>query len=222
MAKKSYAWFEKTRRTKLLELAQKQITTALDTVTLLNQAMNNISKAKVEDARQHIEKLFTVEEEIDQLRTEVFKELSKGAALFADYREDLLHLVKRLDTFADHVKDAARCIVMLGDAKIPDELWTKAVHITSTLVECATALRSSIQNISANPEEAMEGAAKVEEFEAGIDREYLETKSLFIKYAEHINCGALIIFDDMIEFLEEAADMCADTADYIVTLASSV
>ena len=67
-------------------------------------------------------KLFMVEEEIDHLRTEVFKELSKGTALFAYYREDLLHLVKRLDTFADHVKDAARCIKMLGDSHIPDEL----------------------------------------------------------------------------------------------------
>jgi uncharacterized protein Yka (UPF0111/DUF47 family) len=110
---------------------------------------------------------------------------------------------------------------MLGDSQIPDELWEKAVHITSTLVDCATALRSSIKNISANPIEAMKGAAKVEEIEAGIDKEYLETKSLFIKYAEQMNTGALIIFDDMIEFLEEAADMCADTADYIVTLASA-
>ena len=221
MAKKSYAWFERHRRTKLLDLAQEQIGTALDTVTLLNKAMESVSKAKFDEAKKHVEKLFSVEEEIDHLRTEVFKELSKGAALFADYREDLLHLVKRLDTFADHVKDAARCIVMLGDTKIPDPLWAKTVHITSTLVDCATALRSSIKNISANPAEAMKGAQKVEEIEAGIDREYLETKSLFIKHAEQINSGALIIFDDLVEFLEEAADMCADTADYIVTLASS-
>jgi hypothetical protein len=221
LAKKSYAWFERHRRTKLLDLAQEQITTALDTVTLLHKAMHQIANAKVKDANITVEKLFKVEEEIDHLRTEVFKELSKGAALFADYREDLLHLVKRLDTFADHVKDAARCIKMLGDSQIPDELWRKAVHITSTLVDCATALRSSIQNISANPTEAMKGAKKVEEIEAGIDKEYLATKSLFIKYAEQMNSGALIIFDDMVEFLEEAADMCADTADYIVTLASA-
>ena len=221
MAKKSYAWFERHRRTKLLDLAQEQITKALDTVTLLHKAMEQIAESEVKDAIITVEKLFKVEEEIDQLRTEVFKELSKGAALFADYREDLLHLVKRLDMFADHVKDAARCIKMLGDSSIPDGLWEKAVHITSTLVDCATALRSSIKNISANPAEALEGAQKVEEIEAEIDREYLETKSLFIKYAEQMNSGALIIFDDMVEFLEEAADMCADTADYIVTLASA-
>lgn len=183
--------------------------------------MQEVSKGKVSKAKQHIEKLFVVEEEIDHLRTEVFKELSKGAALFADYREDLLHLVKRLDTFADHVKDAARCIVMIGESKVPDELWDKAVHITATLVDCATALRKSIENISANPAEAVKGAHKVEEIEAGIDKEYLATKSLFIKYADQMNTGVLIVLDDMFEFLEEAADMCADTADYIVTLAGA-
>ena len=109
---------------------------------------------------------------------------------------------------------------MLGDAVIPDEMWEKAVQITSTLVDCATALRSSIKNISANPKEALEGAKKVEEIEAEIDKKYLATKSLFIKYTQQMNYGALIIFDDMIEFMERAADMCADTADYIVTLAS--
>jgi hypothetical protein len=35
-----------------------------------------------------------------------------------------------------------------------------------------------------------------------------------------MNCGAMVIFDDLIEFVEHAADMCADTADYIVILAS--
>jgi len=30
-----------------------------------------------------------------------------------------------------------------------------------------------------------------------------------------------VIFDDLIEFIEQAADMCADTADYILILSSS-
>jgi uncharacterized protein Yka (UPF0111/DUF47 family) len=35
-----------------------------------------------------------------------------------------------------------------------------------------------------------------------------------------MNCGALVILDDFIEFIEQAADMCADTADYILVLSS--
>jgi uncharacterized protein Yka (UPF0111/DUF47 family) len=171
LEKRSYKWFEKRRRTKALDLAQEQIVKALDTVTMLSQAVQSLAEGKKEEATRYIQYLFKTEEEVDRLRKEVFKELSKGAALFADYREDILHLVKRLDTLADHVKDAARCM-------------------------------------------------EVEEIEHGIDEGYLNTKKLFVKYGGKMNPGTIVIFDDLIEFIEQAADMCADTADYIVILSS--
>jgi predicted phosphate transport protein (TIGR00153 family) len=220
LEKRSYAWFEKRRRSKALDLAQEQITKALDTVTLLHQAIKSASEGKKKEVMQRIENLFKAEEEVDRLRAEVFKELSKGAALFADYREDLLHLVKRLDTLADHVKDAARCIEMLGEAKIPKEFCDNTVCMTSLLVDCAQALRGSIEKLNVNSSEAVEGANKVEEIEHKLDEYYLKTKSSFVKYGEQMNCGAMVIFDDLVEFIEQAADMCADTADYIVILSS--
>jgi predicted phosphate transport protein (TIGR00153 family) len=220
LEKRSYAWFERRRRTKALDLAQEQITKALDTVTLLHQATQSITEGKKTEALQRIANLFKAEEEVDKLRTEVFKELSKGAALFADYREDLLHLVKRLDTLADHVKDAARCMEMLADTQLPEELYQNTVHMTSLLVDCAQALRGCIEKITVSPSEAIQGAQKVEEIEHKIDDDYLKTKASFIKYGEQTNIGAMVIFDDLIEFIEQAADMCADTADYIVILAS--
>jgi predicted phosphate transport protein (TIGR00153 family) len=220
LEKRSYAWFEKRRRTKALDLAHEQITKALDTVTLLHQAIKNISESKKKEAMQQIATLFKVEEEVDKLRKEVFAELSKGAALLADYREDLLHLVKRLDTLADHVKDAARCIEMLAEAQVPRELYEIMAQMTSLLVECAQALRMSIEKISDAPAQALKGAEKVEEIEHEIDGIYLKTKASFIKYGEKVNCGTMVILDDLAEFIEQAADMCADTADYIVVLAT--
>jgi predicted phosphate transport protein (TIGR00153 family) len=218
--RRSYDWFEKRRRTKGLELAHEQITKAFDTVTLLNKAAKSFSEGDLAETKKYILNLYKAEEEVDKLRTDVFTELSKGAALVADYREDLLHLVKRLDTLADHTKDAARCLQMLGDAKIPEELCQKTVFMTGKLVEAAQALRSGIEKISSNPPEAMAEARKVEAFEHDLDEEYLITKTLFVKYGEKVNCGALVVFDDLIEFIEHAADMCADTADYIVILSS--
>lgn len=221
MEKKSFAWFEKRRKTKALDIAQEQITKALDTVTLLNQAIRSTSEGRRKEAAQHIQNLFKAEEEVDRLRMEVFKELSKGAALVADYREDILHLVKRLDTLADHVKDAARCIEMLADAKLPKEFCENTVCMTTLLVGCASALRGSIEKITVNPQEAIAGAEKVNEIEHELDGYYFKTKGSFVKYGEEMNCGAMVIFDDLVEFIEQAADMCADTADYIVILSSS-
>jgi predicted phosphate transport protein (TIGR00153 family) len=218
--KRSYEWFEKRRKTKGLELAYDQIRKAFDTVTWLNKATKSFSERNFKEAKKYVENLYVAEEEVDKLRTDVFTELSKGAALVADYREDLLHLVKRLDTLADHTKDAARCIEMLGEAKIPEELTEKTVLMTSKLVEAAETLRVSIEKISTNPPEAIAHARKVGEIEHDLDAEYLAAKSLFVKYSEKINRGAMVIFDDLVEFIEHAADMCADTADYIVLLSS--
>ena len=220
MERRSYDWFEKRRRTKGLELAHEQITKAFDTVTLLHKATKSFSEGNIVDTKKYILNLYKAEEEVDKLRTDVFTELSKGAALVADYREDLLHLVKRLDTLADHTKDAARCLQMLGGAKIPEELCQKTVFMTGKLVDAAQALRGGIEKISSNASEAIAEARRVEKFEHDLDEEYLNTKTLFVKYGEEINCGAMVIFDDLIEFIEHAADMCADTADYIVILSS--
>jgi predicted phosphate transport protein (TIGR00153 family) len=218
--RRSYNWFEKRRKTKGLELAHEQITKAFDTVTWLHKAMKSFSERNLEETKKYIENLYKAEEEVDKLRTDVFMELSKGAALVADYREDLLHLVKRLDTLADHTKDAARCLEMLAEAEIPQELCEKTVFMTSKLVDTAQTLRSSIEKISTNPPEAIEEAKKVEDIEHELDAEYLKTKSLFVKYGVQVNCGAMVIFDDLVEFIEHAADMCADTADYILVLSS--
>ncbi|HUT17313.1 MAG TPA: DUF47 family protein [Acidobacteriota bacterium] len=220
MERRSYDWFEKRRKTKGLELAHEQITKAFDTVTWLHKAIKSFSERNLEESKKYIENLYKAEEEVDKLRTDVFMELSKGAALVADYREDLLHLVKRLDTLADHTKDAARCLEMLAEAEIPQELCEKTVFMASKLVEAAQTLRSSIEKISSNPAEAIEQAKKVGEIEHVLDGEYLKSKSLFVKYGAEINCGAMVIFDDLIEFIEHAADMCADTADYILVLSS--
>ena len=220
MEKRSYNWFEKRRKTKGLELAHEQITKAFDTVTWLHKAIKSFSEGNFDEAKKYIENLYKAEEEVDALRTDVFMELSKGAALVADYREDLLHLVKRLDTLADHTKDAARCLEMLADAKIPPELCQKTVFMTSKLVETAQTLRGAIEKISSEPVEAIKQAKKVGEIEHVLDEEYLKAKSLFVKYGAQINCGAMVIFDDLVEFIEHAADMCADTADYILVLSS--
>jgi len=220
LAKESYAWFEKRRKTKALELAQQQIIKALDTVALLHQAIENLTNGLKKEANQRIQHLFQTEEEVDKLRREVFKEMSKHTALSAEYREDILHLVKRLDTLADHVKDAARCLQILQDTKLPEELIQNTLQMTSTLVECTSALRTSIEKISSAPEEAIKHSAKVEEIENKIDKQYLNIKKLLVAHGNQMNPGAVIIVDDLIEFVEQAADMCADTADYIITLSS--
>ena len=211
-------WFEKRRKSKTLKIAQEQITKAIDTVTELDKALMAFSEGRKEEARKCLERLFSEEAEIDDLRKSVFAELTKGG-LPPKYREDLKGLVEHLDIMADCVKDSARCLKILMETKIPKEISDSCLSISTALVECASALQDSIEMLGVNASQAKELTLRVDMIEDRVDDEYLNTKLLFIKYTKEVDCATLIILRDFTEFMERIADMCADTADHIRVLA---
>jgi predicted phosphate transport protein (TIGR00153 family) len=219
LAKGSYTWFEKRRKTDALRLAQEQMSKALDTTTLLHKAVQNAAEGRKDEAKSCIDKLSTEEEEVDSLRQQAFKELT-NVAVSTEFREDLMHLVKRLDVMADFVKDSARSVAVLLETNVPNEIWSLNVRVAEALVESATTLRSSIEKLGTDPAKAKELAKEVNEIEGRIDKDYLATKKLFIKHGRQVDAGTLLILNNLTEFMEQAADVCADTADYINILAS--
>lgn len=213
MEKRSYAWFEKRRRSKTLGLAHEQITRALGTIVLLQKAIVALSKWRVERAKEHVEKLFLEEEKVDDLRRAVFRELTES--IFMESREDIMHLVKRLDVMADYVKDSARNLRILMETDIPKKILDANVQMVGDLVDCAMTLRNAIEKLETDPSQMKGLLQKVDSIEHHIDEEYLRTKSLFIKLPERVGAGTLLILKDLIDNIENAADMCADTADYL-------
>jgi len=214
-------WFEQRRKNKVLDIAYRQITLALDTVNDLERAVKAASIGDEKEAKITIERLFHTEEEIDNLRRSVFEELTKGSLPPRD-REDVMHLVKRLDVMADHVKDSARNVLILIGAEIPKELWEAYSVMSSLIVKCASALRQSLKQLGENPSEARTTSLQVEDEESKVDSKYLEIKSLLIKYGEKVNPSVLILLRDLAESMEEVADSCADTADYVRVLTVSL
>jgi predicted phosphate transport protein (TIGR00153 family) len=216
MEKRSYTWFEKHRKSKTLVLAREQMTRALGTIALLQKAIVTISKGRMGGAKEHIEKLFLEEEKVDDLRRSVFRELTEH--VFMESREDLMHLVKRLDVMADYVKDSARTLNILMETDIPKNILDANIKMVGDLVDCATALRDAIEKLETDPSQVKGLLQKVDSTEHRIDEEYLRTKSLLIKLPEQVGAGTLLILKDLIDNIENAADMCADTADYLKIL----
>lgn len=194
-------WFIRRRKSKVLDIAYRQMILAIDTVTDLQKAIVAASEANVKDAEGSIERLFVTEREIDCLRRTVFEESTKGSLPLRD-REDLMHLVKRLDVMADNVKDAGRDVLVLLKAEIPEKNWGLCADIAKDLVECATTLRRAIEMLGSNVGKAVKLAKRVDEVESRVDQRYLEAKELF-------------------DFMEHVADSCTDTADYVRLLAVS-
>ena len=219
MAQKMERWFAQRRKTKLLELAYRQITLAIDTVTDLDKAMNAAKSKNIEEAKKNIERLFVTEVEIDDLRRAVFEEATKGNLPPKD-REDLLHLVKRLDVMADHVKDSARNLLILLDEKVPAEIWNSYAEITKDLVESATTLRKALEKLGVSSSEARKFAEKIDEIEGRVDDKYLKAKWLLLQQKE-LDAATILVLKDLLELLEQIADTSCDTADYIRVLTVS-
>jgi len=213
------SWFEKRRQSRTLTLAQSQIIKVFDTVTELDKATHLFQEDK-SGARKCIERLFVYEAEIDQLRRAIFLELTKGT-LPSKYREDLKALVSRLDRLADFVKDAARSINILIQAAsiVPQAFVDIFSGMTTNLVECTAFLRTSIEALGDDPSKAVEYARKVDEVEDRIDEGHLQAKIAFITNPDKVNAPTFMVLKDLADSIEQAADMCADTADFLLILA---
>jgi hypothetical protein len=190
------------------------MTLAIDTVTELERAMIAASKGAAADAKKGIERLFVVETEIDDLRRTVFEELTRGSLPPKD-REDIMHLVKRLDVMADHVKDSGRSLLLLAEAQMPKDVWGELVAMTRDLVEESRALRASIEKLGVDAVEVRALSLKVDEAETRIDEHYMKTKELILKHGRDMDAAVLLILRDLLQSLEEVADSCDDTADYV-------
>jgi len=195
-------------------MAYQQITKAIDTVTELEKAMIAASKRETAEAKKSIQRLFVVETEIDDLRRAVFEELTRGSLPPKD-REDIMHLVKRLDVMADHVKDSGRSLLLLAEAQMPKGVWNELVEISKDLVEESAMLRKSIEKLGTDPADARALSQKVDEVETRIDERYLRTKEMLLKQGREMDAATLLILRDLLQSLEEVADSCDDTADYV-------
>lgn len=216
--RKVLTWLDLRRKSKTLNLAQKQISMAIKTVTELKEAVLAFSEGRQKDVEEHLETLFSDEKVIDSLRRLVFEELTKES-LSPKYREDLMHIVKRLDVIADQVKDSARNVKILLGANVPGEIWGVNVKIAEALAQESDLLGSTLEMLGIAPAEAKELARKVDEQENVVDGEYLKEKALFSKYSKELDFAVMLVLRDLLESMEQIADLCSDTADYIKILA---
>ena len=213
-------WFSKRRKFRVLEMADRQMTLAIDTVIELEKSINAALNANKEKAIASFNKLSSAEHEIDELRRTVFEELTRGSLESKD-REDIMHLVKRLDQMADHVKDASRAVIVLLEAEVPNEMWEQFALTANDLVDCAKTLRKAIENLGTNAEKAMELAKQVDEIEGRVDEKYVQSKALLLKLCKETDAATILLLKDLIEEMEHVADACDDTADYVRILTVS-
>ncbi|MFQ6080860.1 MAG: DUF47 domain-containing protein [Candidatus Bathyarchaeia archaeon] len=206
-------WFGRRREEKVLTLVRRHLATTMTAVEDLEKAVRAATVDDEREVRLRIDRVTNAEREADGLRREAMNELARGELPPVD-REDLMHLVKRVDMVADWSLEATRILNATPVREVPRNLRKACVEMAEGVKECASALQRSINRIAEKPEEALRAADQVERREEMVDGLFQNARGLLAKEAE-IRVGVAILMNELFEALEMVADSCEDACDQV-------
>lgn len=206
-------WFEKRRENKAITTMQTHLATTMSAVEDLERAVKALVGNNEKEANAAIDRVIAAEKEADRLRRVVMIELARGE-LPPVAREDLMHLIKRVDMVADWSRESTRILNATPMHDVPESLRRAAVQMVEGVRECATALRKAINSMTEKPEETLKAADEVERLEEKVDDLFENSRRLLAK-EESLKVGAAILMNELYESIELAADACEDACDQI-------
>ncbi len=206
-------WFERRRETKALTTIQQHLALTTSIVEDLEKAVTAAIKNDKKEMRACVERITSNEREADALRRKVMDEVSRGE-LPPTAREDIMHLVKRVDMVADWSRESTRVLNALSIEHVPASIKDENAEMTKGVKECAVLLQKCVNKIMTKPEEAMQAADAVEREEEKVDDLHERARVLLGK--ETIpKAGIAVLVGQLFEALEMIADSCEDACDQV-------
>lgn len=206
-------WFEKRRETKALVTIQRHLALTTEIVEDLERAIRAAIKMEEKEKRKHIERVVSSEKEADKLRRTVMDEISKGELAPID-REDLMHLVKRVDMIADWSRESTRVLDAIPMEHVPSSIKDEFVEMVQSVKECAFSLQKCVNKIMTRPEEALQAADEVEREEEKVDDLHEKARKLLGR-EDLPRAGVAVLTSQLFEAMEMIADTCEDACDQV-------
>ena len=206
-------WFQKRRETRALGIMRRHLATTMSIVGNLEGAVKAAVAGKPGQTRSLVLSIANAEKEADAMRRSFMDELAEGELPPAD-REDLMHLMKRVDMVADWCREATRLLNVLPMDETPRVLKEAFVEMVGGLKECAVSLRKSIDLMVKSPEDALKAADEVERQEEKVDDLHERARMLLAKEAG-LRAGMAVLVSQLFEAIERATDACEDACDQV-------
>ena len=210
-------WFSRRKESVIASKTRDHVIKIVDTCVELDKA---VGAALADDRTRAIDALHRLmlrENEADTIERELFNELTRGELESRD-REDLMHLVKRIDLVADWAKVAGRNLQILIETEIfiPSELWAEYKESTKKTFDCARLLSKTVAAFGEDADGVIKGAREVNRMEHVIDDLYYRTKKALVKSTA--DPRVVILLNDLLAGVENASDFCKDAADILSVL----
>ncbi len=189
------------------------------TVTLFSDAISYLNEMRSGEARKALADSMRSEKEADELRRKIV-DLLEESDIDPDVKEDYFHLIKRIDLIADWIKEAARSVSIIPYLEVPAGLregYEKLLDLVEEMTKkTCKAVRLLLEK---KYDEARGLVEEIEKLEEEADQVNVDNREKLLEYSDQLKPYALaILLHEFNTALEEAADACEDTGDYIRAL----
>lgn len=212
-----FGWLGAQEQRKALNEATEHIEKVRQVVYLLRDAIEAFVNGEHDKVYALYEQVEEREHEADVIRRSLLNRLSEGLFLPPD-REDLVQFVEHMDDIADYACAAARLLILFSD-DLPEPLKESLREEAHLLTQAVDKVRDAVYHLyRAEMKETMEQCNQVEELEESADKQKAKLLRHIFKELD-LEPKTLVLMHDLIEALENTADMAEDTADQIRIIA---
>jgi len=182
-----------------------------------------LKEENFEKSRENFHKVDLLEDEADKLRREILKDVSRGE-LNPSIRQNLSHLIKRLDDVANCSTGVARRITT-----IPNKFWEQSseetlkliLEIIETTVEAVSNLDKLVSDLVGERKSVKEYAQKINQLEHDVDLLNIKLRESLQKTEYDVNFFTIFTVGNIFDILEAISDSIEGVADYIIVLLTS-
>lgn len=140
-------------------------------------------------------------------------EVSKGELAPID-REDIMHLVKRVDMIADWSRESTRVLGAIPMEHVPNSIKGVYIEMIKSVKECAASVQKCVNKMMTKPEDALQAADYVEREEEKVDDIHEKARKLLGK-EDMPRAGVAVLVSQLFEAVEMIADSCEDACDQV-------
>lgn len=203
---------ERRVKRRALSVCRDHLRKVLNLTRKVPQMIDCFIKDDKEKARQLFSEIRSGEDEIDNARRLVSRELAEIGAILLS-REDFLRFTNLTSEIADFCEGIAFRLleIMEHSWDVPMDLRKDLLKLSEAVLETVLRLRETMIVLSYGSTKAMEKAKDVEIAERVVDELYREIEVKLI--STKLDFPALILLRDVLQLLEDAADKAEDAAD---------
>jgi predicted phosphate transport protein (TIGR00153 family) len=182
-----------------------------------------LHERKPEEAEEVFHKVDIIENDADKLRREIQKDISRGE-LNPSVRQNLSHLVKRMDDVANCCTGVARRI-----NTIPEKFWDQSskesikivLEMMDNTVSCSEFLDKILVDLLEERKNIKEYARQINQYEHKIDLLNIQLRKNLQLTHYDVNQFTVFTVGNIFDILEAISDSIEGVADYIMVLVTS-